>query len=546
MPYNLIDERWIPVARRSGRVELIAPAQVVEREDPPLRIASSRPDFDGALLELLVGLLQTAAAPISEQDWEREYDDPPTVAALARRLSQVRKAFFLDGEGPRFMQDLTVAKDAKASSEPIGALLIDRIGESGLIEGPSLFAKPARFDALGYPAAAAALMALQTYAPAGGRGQLTSLRGGGPLTTLIAADRLWATVWLNVLPRPDFERRVPGDVERDGPGDIFPWMAKTRTSESKGGASTPPQDVHPLQHLWGLPRRVRLVIQADAAGTCAVSGASGVPVVQAYLNRPDGTSYDGAYRHPWTPYSLTKPGEPWNPKKAGADGLPYRDWPLLATGSPERAPSAVVSYFMSTRRRDRVAQPRLLAFGYALNKMKPLRWCCAETPLISVAPKLAGAFAKGAEGLVGASEEVRQTLAGQVRAAWSDRPGDLDVSARLNPAFWARTEPGFFGTVAALKAALEAADSAALARAREAWLAELHEAALALFDELVAAPIDLAAPDLRRAVKARRDLIRFTHPSSTKPRKLLGLPVDEPTAPDEPPRARRTRKEATT
>lgn len=546
MPYNLIDERWIPVERRSGRVELIAPAQVVEREDPPLRIASPRPDFDGALLEFLVGLLQTAAAPPSERAWEKELDEPPTVEALARRLLKVREAFFLDGDGPRFMQDLTVAKDAKASSEPIGALLIDRIGESVLKESPALFAKPGRFEALGYPAAAAALMALQTYAPAGGRGQLTSLRGGGPLTTLVMGDDLWSSLWLNVLPRPEYEQRVPGDPARDGPGAVFPWMAKTRTSESNGGASTPPQKVHPLQHLWGLPRRVRLVIQADASGTCAVSGASGVAIVQEYLNRPDGTSYDGAYRHPWTPYSLTKPGEPWNPKKAGADGLPYRDWPLLATGSPERAPATVVSYFLSSRRRERVAQPRLLAFGYALNKMKPLRWCCAETPLISVAPGLAGAFGEGVEGLVAASEEARQTVSGQVRAAWSDRPGDLDVSARLNPAFWARSEPGFFASVASLKAALEADDSAALARTRETWLAELHRCALALFDEFVAAPVDLAAPDLRRAVKARRDLVRFTHPSSTKLRKLLGLPVEEPTPSDKAKRARRPRKEATT
>lgn len=525
--YNLIDERWIPVERRSGKVEMIAPAQVAEREDPPLRIASPRPDFDGALLEFLVGLLQTAAAPATERAWERELDEPPSPQALKRRLDAVRDAFFLDGDGPRFMQDLTVAKDQNAKPEPIAALLVDRIGESALHESPSLFAKPGIYPELGFPAAAAALMALQTYAPAGGRGQLTSLRGGGPLTTLIVAERLWRTVWLNVLPRPEFEARVPGDPSRSAPGATFPWMAKTRTSEANGGSATLPQKVHPLQHLWGLPRRVRLAFSPGARGTCAVTGASDVPVVSEYVNRPDGTSYEGDFRHPWTPYGLTKPGQPWNPKKGGSDGLPYRDWPLLVTGSAERSPATVVSYFAGTRRRDRVSQPRLAVFGYAMNKMKPLRWARAETPLITVHERLADRFAADVEGLIAASEEVRRVLSFQVTSAWSDRPADLDVLGRVNPAFWSRTEPAFFVAVHALKAGLEADDERSRDVAKESWLATLHEAALDLFDSFVAASPDLAAPDLRRAVLARRSLVQFTRPSWPKLRKVLGLPVEE-------------------
>ena len=119
MAYNLIDERWIPVERRSGKVEMIAPAQIAEREDPPLRIASPRPDFDGALLEFFIGLLQTAAAPATERAWEREFEEPPTVETLKKRLDTVREAFFLDGDGPRFMQDLTVAADPTAKTGPI-------------------------------------------------------------------------------------------------------------------------------------------------------------------------------------------------------------------------------------------------------------------------------------------------------------------------------------------------------------------------------------------------------------------------------------------
>ncbi len=547
MAYNLIDERWIPVERRSGKVEMIAPAQVVERDDPPLRISSPRPDFDGALLEFLIGLLQTAAAPVTEREWERWFEVPPTVELLKKRLDTVREAFFLDGDGPRFMQDLTVGLDPKASHEPIGALLIDRIGESGLDESPTLFAKPGRFEALGYPAAAAALMTLQTYAPAGGRGQLTSLRGGGPLTTLITAEGLWSTAWLNILPGAKFEGEglVPGDASKKGPGAIFPWMAPTRTSETKGGKATPPTEVHPLQHLWGLPRRIRLDVSEGRVGTCAATGAEGVAIVESYLGRPDGTSYDGDYRHPWSPYTLIEPNKPWNSKKGSSEGLPYRDWPLLVVGSTTQRPAAVVTNFASTRRRELVQQARLVAFGYAMKNMKPLRWCRAETPVITVAKGMEDPFAEAAEGLVAASDEVRKTLSSQVRAAWSDRPGDLDVFGQVNPAFWSATESAFFVAVQAVKTGLEAGSTPQQDAAKEAWLDALHLAALGLFDRFVEASADLAAPDLRRAVVARRALEQFTRPWSSRLRKLLALPVDEAVKPEKATKTRTKKKEST-
>ena len=544
MAYNLIDERWIPVLRKSGKVEMIAPAEIADRVDPPLRIASPRPDFDGALLEFLIGLLQTAAAPATERAWKQAFETPPAVAALKTQLDVVRDAFFLDGDGPRFMQDLTVAADARAEEVPIGALLIDRIGESGLEESPTLFAKPGLYGALGLPAATAALMALQTYAPAGGRGQLTSLRGGGPLTTLILGESLWATSWLNVLPAPEFEQRVPGDPSNKAISATFPWMAPTRTSATNGGVATPPQEVHPLQHLWGLPRRFRLVFDPGSIGICAVSGAENVAVVRSFVSRPDGTSYDGSYRHPWTPYSApTKVGDPWNPKKGSRDGLPYRDWPLLVSGSETRSPAVVVSYFRSSARQELIAQPRLIAFGYAMSNMKPLRWCRAETPLITVHPGLTPAFAAEVEQLVAVSENVRTTLSFQVKSAWSDRPKDLDVYDLVNPAFWSHTQARFFTTVHAIKRTLELNDDAARLAAKEAWLIELHSSALALFDSFVESPADLAAPDLRRSVLARRTLDDFTRPTSTALRKLLGLPFEESTKAKKSPNGRKPKKE---
>jgi CRISPR type I-E/ECOLI-associated protein CasA/Cse1 len=173
-PYNLIAEKWIPVRRTSGTLSWIAPRQIAEADDPPLRIESPRADFDGALIQFLIGLVQTTAAPESKAQWRRGFDRAPD--DLREKFDSVAEAFNLDGDGPRFMQDLTLKPSDVNGSKPIRALLIDAPAE--------FFIKPDVVGALSYPAAAMALYTLQTNAPLGGVGHRTSLRGGGPLTKI--------------------------------------------------------------------------------------------------------------------------------------------------------------------------------------------------------------------------------------------------------------------------------------------------------------------------------------------------------------------------
>ena len=68
---------------------------------------------------------------------------------------------------------------------PVGALLIDTPGANALRKNTDLFVKRGRIEVLSRAAAAIGLFTLSAYAPAGGAGIRTSLRGGGPLTTLL-------------------------------------------------------------------------------------------------------------------------------------------------------------------------------------------------------------------------------------------------------------------------------------------------------------------------------------------------------------------------
>ncbi len=535
--YNLIDERWIPVRRKSGKVERIAPWQIAEQQDPAVRIESTRPDFDAALLEMLIGLVQTVMTPKDEVEWADTYESGIAPEKLKKRMASVRDAFFLDGDGPRFFQDLTVDKDPKVDEKPIVGLLIDQ-GEEDL---GKLFAKEGRYPELSLPAAAAAILALQSFAPEGGRGQFTSMRGGGPLSVAVQDSCLWSTVWCNILNEEDL-REVPGNRRKTAWADQFPWLRATK-AQGEGGSKTFPEDVHPFQHYWGLPRRFRLVVEDGAHGRCAIYGDVDVPVIRFFSSRPGGTAYDGPFLHPLTAYTEGKDGERPNSKKAGRAGLPYRDWQLLSVGGPKLIPPKVVEVFYRHERWRIAPNVCLSARGYSMKSMKPLRFIEASAPVVRVVPTLRKELQAEVAGLIEASESVRLTLFQQVKSAWSERPGDQpgEVEARTDAAFWSATEGDFYRALPVIASSLGGEDGEKNARdaAKTEFLGRLLGAALRIFDELCPAHADVGADDLARVVRARKALAWFARAEALLPK--VGLAKEE-TKTDKPARKSR-RKE---
>ena len=222
--FNLIDASWLPVRRSSGAVERIPLWRVNDRigEDPVVAFDWPRADFNGAAHEFLIGLLSTAATPGDDDEWEEWWWEPPAPEVLRERFARVAHAFDLDGPGPRFLQDLDPLEGA--DDKEIAALLIDAPGAQTLRNNADLFVKRGGAPVLSRATAAMALYTLNAYAPSGGAGHRTSLRGGGPMTTLVVADHedygavLWGRLWvfparagmnLGSLDRRDPGRRVP-------------------------------------------------------------------------------------------------------------------------------------------------------------------------------------------------------------------------------------------------------------------------------------------------------------------------------------------------
>jgi CRISPR system Cascade subunit CasA len=514
---NLIEDAWIPVRRRSGKLSRITPWQLTDgfAEDPFTELAAPRPDFDGALIQFLIGLLQTCFAPEDAREWRQRLRQPPTSKELKRAFDPVASAFDLDGSGPRFLQDLTLAEER---ARRVGDILIEAPTGKTLEDNTDLFVKRGRITALCPACAAAALLTLQTNAPSGGQGHRTSIRGGGPLTTLVLADSLWATTWLNVLERRGFLNST-GNQGKDALADQFPWLGPTRTSE--GDRGTTPEDAHPTQVFWAMPRRIRLMFR-DGQVECDLCGAAATRSVRQYQTKNLGVNYTGPWRHPLSPHFVGQDGTP-SAIHPQPGGIGYRHWLGLVhaidDGRTKREPAAVVERYLRTGSEDL----RLWAFGYDMENMKARCWHGSTMPLLLCPAEIRETFAFRAAAIVKSAERAAFETRGQLRKALfkpgSDVKGDLSF---ITGRYWQETEPNFYALLPRVREVLR--DNADVTAALEGWHKALVRTAERIFDD-VSQTGAFDAVDPKRVALAWRDLQRAMH--GKKMRQTLGLP-DKP------------------
>ncbi len=467
MTFDLRTEPWIPFQRRSGRVvwsTLSALTEAIDSDDPIIAIGSGRSDFDGALAEFLIGMLTVALAPADDEDWARRYHAPPTPVELQAAFDALPGAFQLIGDGPRFLQDATASDFAHESVGDVEQLLIEAAGDQTIRNNADLFVKRDRFPALGPAAAAIALLTLQSYAPAGGRGHRTSLRGGGPLTTLADPRRpdhargiashqqpLWQLVWANVRTTRELEK-LPGAALRE-PALTFPWLSVTRTSEKD--RATTPGDGNPCQMYFAMPRRVRL--EVGAAGQCAMTGSYVPFTIIGYRARPFGVKYEGWF-HALSPYYESK--DQWLPVHGQPGGIGWRDWYAYTLQSPVSTtkPAATVLAF-ENRRAALLGLDSLevRAFGYDMDNMKARSWVNGTMPAFAVRDeqrqRVMTSLAVQCTSLV---DLLSSLLSGCIKRAQFASPDDVkgDLS-QGRAALWAETESAFYEVLRATASRLQ-------------------------------------------------------------------------------------------
>jgi CRISPR system Cascade subunit CasA len=551
--YSLLHEAWIPVATSRAERALIR-LDEISRADL-VAIATGRPDCDISLTEFLIGLIAVACPPEDASDWRKGFSQAPTSAQVKVAFEPFADALVLDGEGPRFFQD---REELQGDTTEIEALCVDVVAKH--------FTKPGRVEVLSRAGAAIVLATLQTSAPAGGAGNRTSLRGGGPLTTLVVpggkpgeAHALWHLLWANLPIAQD---------EKPDPNRVFPWLVPTRVSD-KSGSPTSSEDVDRLQAFFGMPRRIRLAFEPNPdKRRCDLLGIVDDVIVTKYVTRPWGTNYEGWSKgHPLSPYYRTKPTEPYLPVHLKSSRVGYRDWLGIALGDDDQTRVPAQCVFDFRRRLNGKSgelalirnDARLLVAGYAMDNMKPLDFGEALMPFIVGSTDDVNRFVRGvAERMIDAAQETASLLVGSVKLGLFGKDAKAGTgSTVLSPVrdrFWADTEQDFF---AKLSASLEKAEHSAASGDDDAfrdavpelksaigadWLIVLRRHAQRIFDDNLS--IDDADPRrVKDVVQARRDMLTALAGYGAPGKRIyeaLGIPVPAKT---KKPKADKSRNE---
>ena len=353
-----------------------------------------------------------------------------------------------------------------------------------------------------------------SYAPSGGAGHRTSLRGGGPMTTLVLAghteygDILWGRLWPNVESRERINARFTDSRRGDDPEAIFPWLAPTHTSNPKaGGGPTTPRDVHPLQVYWGMPRRIRLQFDEGQSRRCGITAAEDSIVVASYRTRNYGINYSEGFQHPLSPYyrqnAKTVARLPVHPAPGG---LSYRLWPGLVVRSKDRLrePAQVIRDWINGRN-PRSGESRFVAFGYDMDNMKARAWMEGEMPLLRFDDSTREWLEQFIERATAGANTVARLVTRAVKSALFDRPKDASGDFGFIAERFFRDSEGAFHTALdeVTRSAREHPDGEdPTVEVLRRWAPTMAKAALRLFDEY-APYAGLENRDMHRHVKAR-------------------------------------------
>ena len=545
---NLIYDPFIPVLRKSGKKEKIAPWQITEIEDPIIALNAPRPDFNGALMQFLIGLLQTSIMPTEDQWWEWLEKEIPIPDKLKQHLKKYAFAFETAGT-PAFMQDFDNLENLKSKKKgendpkPIEWLLIDAPGENTIKENKDHFIKQKQVQKLCPECTVIALFTLQTNAPLGGQGHRTSLRGGGPLTTLVVLDdkkweqeprHLWVNCWLNVLSKQGFEEAYAGSAINNEPKDIFPWLANTRSSEKTIGKTTTPEDVHLLQMYWGMPRRIRIQWPSKKSpDSCDLCNEQSSYLITHYKTKPHGINYK-EWRHHLTPYYEKKDKEKGSIKVAQhlqEDGISYHHWINYLEENSATFPATVVKRYHQLVDRWESEQFRLHSFGYDMDKMKARCWYETTFPFLNMDKSIRVDFSKNIQNMTSASELIAGYFSQAVYEAWFQKKKSLPFLKKL---FYQKTEKRFFRLIKSSQDNInskkhfeknnilvedeEWGDEQSIL---QKWHKVLKQEALDLFDYWTKQG-DFSYANPKRIIQARKNLERNLHSKTIKD--ILRLP----------------------
>ncbi|MCB1190382.1 MAG: type I-E CRISPR-associated protein Cse1/CasA [Leptospiraceae bacterium] len=520
---NLLQDKWINVQRKNGEIEKIAPYQITDtfETNPIIEIVTPRPDFKGAMYQFLIGLFQTVCSPPSEEKWQDWFWEPPHPDELKKETDRVAFAFDLFGEKIRFMQDMNLySENDEEKFKPIELLFIEAPDESKREKNLDFFVKKYQIQNTCGSCSALALITLQINAPEGGSGNYTSLRGGGPLTTLLKLDdekhSLWQNIWINILSENYTKSKKSTGKNYEY---VFPWVTDNYY-KFKSHSKTTNQDLHFLSMYWSNSRRLYLN-KLEENGKCDICSEHSDLLVNTYRAKNQGIDYGGGgWIHPLNPYYFKKDkelGDTWFPHHPQPGGIVYSNWQSFTYGKKGQEENAkVIKIYLEERKEE---QLRVWTFGYDMKQMKSRCWYESTIPIYKIPIDYAVKFEYRISLIIGASVQVANNLQKFVKQAWK-KEGNTDF---LKTSFFKATESSFYNLAKNIRDNIQKEEPFDN-DSKLNWLKYLNKESLKLFDLYVESG-SIEFENIQRIVNARQKLISENIGDKMKER--IGLHVEK-------------------
>lgn len=283
---DLLNSAWIPVRADNG----LGPFRLLNYEELLCSegywaIGLPRDDLELACLQLLICITQILFFPTDDAALQAYITRFLNPEHFADRVALFQDWFDLDHPTQPFMQ--TRGVEAKEVT-PIQKLLI------GLPEGNNhaFFNEVGEVKRLGPTVAAIALFNQAMNCPSFGGGFKGGLRGGAPVTTLVAGRDLRETIWRNVLTLPRIQKRLP-DYQPGSADDVPTWIRPIRDKETINATL----DIKLARGLFWQPAHIEL-IKADEETPCDVLGGIPSAVYSGFRKEKFNFTVEGVWPHP--------------------------------------------------------------------------------------------------------------------------------------------------------------------------------------------------------------------------------------------------------
>jgi CRISPR system Cascade subunit CasA len=293
---NLLIDTWIPI-RRGADFQQISFKELLCSEQPDIQVALPRDDLELACIQMLAALTQVIFMPKDKKELRERVKTPLSEREYENGVENHKEWFDLDHPKWPFMQ----VRGVEGEWTSIQKLMIgmpEITSKSG--SAHAFFNEPTEVLALSPGIAAIALFNQAGNSPSFGGGFKGSLRGAGPISTMVMGRNLRDTTWSNVLPIEKVKELLPWhDATKDT--DMPVWVKPIPNGTIQ------PHGIGLLRGLFWQPANMELV-KADKTLCCDITDKKGKGFYVGFKKKRFSFDLEGVWPHPYSPRQFEADG----------------------------------------------------------------------------------------------------------------------------------------------------------------------------------------------------------------------------------------------